>query len=83
MSFIFVKLFELPCVERCYINKLALPCLALPLHTNHGCMKRNGLTLKNKNTQISLDLPANFCTRGFPKPHLANTTFCQILAQSN
>ena len=26
--FIFVKHFELPCVERCYINKLALPCLA-------------------------------------------------------
>ena len=25
MSFIFVKHFELPCVERCYINKLALP----------------------------------------------------------
>ena len=23
--FIFVKHFELPCVERCYINKLALP----------------------------------------------------------
>ena len=28
MSSIFVKHFELPCVERCYINKLALPCLA-------------------------------------------------------
>ena len=27
MSFIFVKHFELPCVERCYINDL--PCLAL------------------------------------------------------
>ena len=27
MSSIFVKHFELPCVERCYINKLALPCL--------------------------------------------------------
>ena len=27
MSFIFVKHFELPCVERCYVNKLALPCL--------------------------------------------------------
>ena len=25
MSFIFVKHFELPCVERCYINKRALP----------------------------------------------------------
>ena len=25
MSFIFVKHLELPCVERCYINKLALP----------------------------------------------------------
>ena len=25
MSFIFVKHFEWPCVERCYINKLALP----------------------------------------------------------
>ena len=33
MSSIFVKHFELPCVERCYINALpclALPCLALP-----------------------------------------------------
>ena len=30
MSSIFVKHFELPCVERCYINKLALRCLALP-----------------------------------------------------
>ena len=27
MSFIFVKHFELPCVEKCYINKRALPCL--------------------------------------------------------
>ena len=27
MSVIFVKHFELPCVERCYINILALPCL--------------------------------------------------------
>jgi len=34
MSSIFVKHFELPCVERCYINKLALPCLALPCLTN-------------------------------------------------
>ena len=25
MSLMFVKHFELPCVERCYINKLALP----------------------------------------------------------
>ena len=29
MSSIFVKHFELPCVERCCINKRALPCLAL------------------------------------------------------
>ena len=29
MSSIFVKHFELPCVERCYINKLALPCLSV------------------------------------------------------
>ena len=29
MPFTFVKHFELPCVEMCYINKLALPCLML------------------------------------------------------
>jgi len=29
MSSISVRHFELPCIERCYINKLALSCLAL------------------------------------------------------
>ena len=29
MSFIFGKHFELPCVEKCYINKLALPFVKL------------------------------------------------------
>ena len=33
VSFIYVKHFELPCVERCYINKLALPILQIQFIT--------------------------------------------------
>ena len=50
MSSIFVKHFELPCVERCYINKLALPCLALPPNQERVFGKakgEGGLSLPN------------------------------------
>jgi len=33
MSLIFVKHLEMPCVERCYINQLALLCLTDTMNT--------------------------------------------------
>ena len=44
MSFTFVKHFELPCVERCYINEPALPNDKLCLNkTNQSDFRRAAL----------------------------------------